>query len=36
MMKQLVEMLKIGAGFERIVFLLVTFFIMQHVIACIW
>ncbi len=28
MMKQLVDMLKIGAGFERIVFLLVCFFIL--------
>ena len=36
MMKQLVDLLKIGAGFERIVFLLVCFFILQHVTACIW
>jgi len=28
MMKQLVDLLKIGAGFERIVFLLVSFFIL--------
>ena len=27
---------KIGAGFQRILYLLVTFIILQHVSACIW
>lgn len=30
------KLLKIGAGFERILYLLVTFIILQHVTACIW
>ncbi len=34
--KSFVETLKIGAGFERMVFLLITFFILQHVTACLW
>jgi hypothetical protein len=35
-LKQFVDILKIGAGFERIVFLLINFFILQHVTACLW
>ena len=35
-LKQFVEILKIGAGFERIVFLLINFIILQHVTACLW
>ena len=30
------NILKIGAGFERIQYLLVSFIILQHVTACIW
>jgi len=35
-LKSFVDILKIGAGFERIVFLLINFFILQHVTACLW
>ena len=30
------EVLKIGIGFERLLFLSLLFFVMQHVAACIW
>jgi len=36
LLKQFVEVLKIGAGFERMIFLLVNFFVLQHVTACLW
>ena len=32
----IVNMLKIGAGLERLLIILVTFMILQHVTACIW
>jgi len=35
-MKHLAEVLKIGAGFDRMVTLLLTFIILQHVTACLW
>ena len=35
-MKHVAEILKIGSGFERMVTLLLTFFILQHVTACLW
>jgi hypothetical protein len=34
--KHVTDLLKIGAGFERVVTLLLTFFILQHVTACLW
>ena len=34
--KSLVETLKIGAGFERMLVLIITFFVLQHVVACMW
>jgi hypothetical protein len=34
--KSLIETLKIGAGFERMTVLTITFFILQHVVACLW
>lgn len=36
MVRHLGDMLKIGAGTERLIYLLITFFILQHVIACLW
>ncbi len=30
------KILKIGVGFERILYLLITYFILQHVTACLW
>jgi Ion transport protein len=30
------KILKLGAGFERILYLIITYFILQHVTACIW
>ncbi len=35
-LKQFTDALKIGAGFERMVILIITFFILQHVTACLW
>ena len=35
-MKYLNEILKVGLGFERLVFFVILFFIMNHVIACVW
>jgi hypothetical protein len=35
-LKTFLETLKIGAGFERMVCLLLIFFILQHVTACLW
>ena len=36
MVKYLVEAMKITAGFERIVCLIIIFFILQHCTACLW
>lgn len=36
LVKDLSEMLKIGVGFERLLFLLVIFLLMIHIIACLW
>lgn len=36
LMKSFGELLKIGAGTERLFYLLITFFVSQHVISCIW
>lgn len=36
MVRHLGDILKIGAGTERFIYLLFTFLIMQHVIACLW
>ena len=35
-LKQFVDALKIGAGFERMIIFTITFFILQHVTACLW
>jgi len=35
-MKHVADILKIGAGFERMFTLLLTFIILQHVTACLW
>lgn len=34
--KQLSDILKIGAGTERLIYLIISFFALQHVIACLW
>jgi hypothetical protein len=34
--KFLTESLKISMGFERILLMLITFMILQHMAACIW
>lgn len=36
MLRNMGEALRIGAGTERLIFLIITFFILQHVTACIW
>ena len=36
LVKHMAEILKIGAGTERLMYLLFTFFILQHVTACLW
>lgn len=36
MVKDLNDVLKIGVGFERMVFLLITFLLLVHVASCIW
>lgn len=36
LVKDLSEILRIGIGFERLLFLLVIFLLMVHVIACFW
>lgn len=30
------QMLKIGAGTERLIYLLVTYFVLLHVTCCVW
>lgn len=34
--KYLNEILKIGVGFERLMFMMLIFLVLQHVAACIW
>lgn len=34
--KYLNEILKIGVGFERLLFLMLIFIVMQHIAACLW
>lgn len=36
MVKHLGDILKVTAGTERLIFLLITFAILQHVTACVW
>lgn len=36
LVKHLAEMLKIGTGTERLVYLLLTFIVLLHLSACIW
>mmetsp|Transcript_17553 Transcript_17553/g.27068 ORF Transcript_17553/g.27068 Transcript_17553/m.27068 type:complete len:163 (+) Transcript_17553:2088-2576(+) len=36
LLKYLNEILKIGLGFERLVFFLILFFILCHLITCLW
>lgn len=34
--RHLADILKIGAGTERLIYMLITFFVLQHITACIW
>lgn len=34
--KYMTEVLRIGLGFERFIFMLIIYLILQHIIACIW
>jgi hypothetical protein len=34
--RHLAEILKIGLAVERLMYMLVTFFVLQHIIACLW
>ena len=36
LVKYLNEVLKIGIGFERLLFLMLIFLILQHIVACLW
>jgi hypothetical protein len=36
LVKYLNEILKIGVGFERLLFMMLIFLVLQHVAACIW
>ncbi len=36
LVKNLSEVLKIGVGFERLLFLMVIFLLMVHICACLW
>lgn len=36
LVKHLSHLLKIGASTERLILLLISFFALQHVIACLW
>lgn len=36
LVKYLNEILKIGIGFERLLFLLLIFLVMCHIVACLW
>jgi len=35
-LKQFKEYVKVGAGFERLVFFFMIFFILCHIVACLW
>lgn len=34
--KHMNEVLKISLGFERYIFMLIIYLVLQHIIACIW
>lgn len=36
LVKYMSEILKIGVGFERLLFMMLIFLVLQHVAACIW
>jgi len=36
LVRYLNELLKIGVGFERLIFMMLIFLVLQHVAACIW
>jgi hypothetical protein len=36
LVKDLSNVLKIGVGFERLLFMMIIFFLLVHVIACFW
>jgi hypothetical protein len=36
LLKYLNDILKIGLGFERLVFFVMIFFIMAHIVSCVW
>lgn len=36
LVRYLNELLKIGVGFERLIFMMFIFLVLQHVAACIW
>ena len=36
LVKDISEKLKIGVGFERLIFLMIIFLLFIHIIACIW
>lgn len=36
LVKYLNEILKIGVGFERLMFMMLIFLVLQHVAACVW
>ena len=36
LVKYLNEILKIGVGFERLMFMMLVFIVLQHIAACIW
>ena len=36
LVKYLNEVLKIGVGFERLLFFILIFFVMCHIVACFW
>ena len=36
LLKYLNELLKIGLGFERLLFFMIIFFILCHFLSCIW
>jgi hypothetical protein len=36
LIKYLDEILKIGVGFERLMFMMLIFLVFQHIAACLW
>jgi len=36
LVKYLQEILKIGVGFERLLFFILLFFVLSHIVACLW